>query len=125
MSSVNDRQVGGDHYKAPLQHWDWVELNKLRYLEGCATKYVARSRKKHDTPKVDLEKAIHYVQKLIELHEAGIINPRISETVKSVDELVVANSLNVDEEQVIRIITYWRDKDDLERAVEHLRWMLK
>ena len=48
--SVNDKQVAGSHYKSKIQHWDFVELNELRYIEGCATKYVTRWRGKHNYP---------------------------------------------------------------------------
>jgi hypothetical protein len=68
MSSANDRQVGGSHYSSTsgLQHWDLIELYGVGYLEGCATKYLQRWRKKNGLQ--DLEKAAHYIQKLIELH---------------------------------------------------------
>lgn len=65
MTSANDRQVGGEHYKATYQHWDFVTDAQLSYLEGCATKYLARWRKKNGTQ--DLEKALHYVDKMLEI----------------------------------------------------------
>ena len=66
MSNANDRQVGGTHYKgAALQHWDWVGELGLTYLEGCATKYVIRARKKNGAE--DLAKARHYLEKLKEV----------------------------------------------------------
>lgn len=66
--SANDRQVGGDHYrKVPgEQHWDRVyRLFGPGYFVGCATKYVERYKLKEG--KKDLEKAIHFIEKLIEL----------------------------------------------------------
>ena len=69
MTSANDYQVGGSHYntKDPaFKHWDWVIATGLGYLEGVATKYVARWRHSK-TGLQDLEKAYHYVQKLIEV----------------------------------------------------------
>lgn len=72
IASPNDRQVGGSHYKdstgkcphcgGDVQHWDWG--GSLPGLEYAATKYIARHRSKRG--KEDLEKAIHYIQKLIE-----------------------------------------------------------
>ena len=63
--SANDRQCGGDHYKnAPIQPWDFIARNGLGYLEGCVVKYVSRHTMKGG--KQDLEKAAHYLQKLIE-----------------------------------------------------------
>ena len=45
MMTANDRQIGGDHYQAELQHWDFIELNGLGYLEACATKYGPDSKR--------------------------------------------------------------------------------
>jgi len=61
---ANEKQVGGNHYQNQYQHWDWVGDNKLSYLEGCATKYIVRWRDKGGVQ--DLEKAVHYIEKLIE-----------------------------------------------------------
>lgn len=68
--SANDRQIGGDHYKkhgdTGEQHWDrQYRLFGPGYFVGCATKYIERYRDKNG--KQDLEKAIHFIQKLIEL----------------------------------------------------------
>lgn len=59
--SVNERQVGGTHYKSEYQHWDFVLDTHMNYLYGCATKYISRWRKKNGVQ--DLEKSIHYLQK--------------------------------------------------------------
>ncbi len=65
--SANDRQVGGKHYqKGGEQHWDRIyRLHGPGYFVGCATKYIERYQDKNG--KQDLEKAIHFIQKLIEL----------------------------------------------------------
>lgn len=65
--SANDKQVDGNHYKAKVQHWDFVVSNNLPYLEGCITKYVTRHRKKNGLQ--DLYKAKHFLEKLIEVEE--------------------------------------------------------
>lgn len=57
------QQVGGDHYNAPYQHWDWCAETGLGYLEGNATKYLARFRKK--CGREDLEKAASYIRKIL------------------------------------------------------------
>jgi hypothetical protein len=63
--SANDRQCGGDHYKnAPIQVWDFIARNGIPFLEGNAIKYIARHRQKGG--RADLEKAIHYLQKVLE-----------------------------------------------------------
>ena len=66
--TANDTQVAGDHYRTPIQHWDYVIANDLGYFEGQITKYVTRWRKKNGVQ--DLHKARHFLQKLIEVAEA-------------------------------------------------------
>jgi len=61
---ANDHQVGGQHYKTNYEHWDLVLATGMGYLEGCATKYVARWRNKDGV--ADLKKALHYVEKIQE-----------------------------------------------------------
>src|SRR4051794_15026671 len=62
---ANDRQVGGEHYKSPIQHWDFVEANGIPYMEAQIIKYVMRHAKKGG--RKDLEKAQHFLEKLIEV----------------------------------------------------------
>jgi hypothetical protein len=87
MSLDNNFQVGGNHYKGTaLEHWDWVESQCLTYLEGCTTKYISRWKKKHKYNNLqrivcgwlgiklasgfeDLEKAKHYIAKIIQRDE--------------------------------------------------------
>lgn len=63
--SANDKQVGGDHYQLEIQPWDYITLNRLGYLEGNIIKYVTRHKEKNGMR--DLEKAKHYIDKLIEV----------------------------------------------------------
>lgn len=69
--SVNDIQYGGDHYKkyGSLQPWDVITAWGLGYLDGTALKYIARWKDKNGIE--DLKKAIHFLQKTIEVHEKG------------------------------------------------------
>lgn len=68
MSSANDRQVGGNHYKTGgEEHWDRVWRLKLDYFQGQITKYVERWRFKNGVQ--DLHKARHFLDKYIELVE--------------------------------------------------------
>jgi hypothetical protein len=64
-TSANDRQVAGTHYRSPIQHWDYVWANDLNYFEAQVTKYVTRARKKNGLQ--DLQKALHFLEKYIEL----------------------------------------------------------
>lgn len=139
MSSANAKQVDGDHYRAPIQHWDWVEYNGIGYLEACATKYACRNRKKHDDPLIDLNKALHYVEKLQELFLLGVKKPRNRfalwlyrlthrnippltlicwgrQLAVSVDEFAEANDLTPDEAMVCTLLAFWGDETDLDAA---------
>ena len=65
MTKANDYQIDGNHYcngENETQHWDWAK--DLPYLEGCATKYIARHQRKRGLR--DLEKAMHFLAKIIE-----------------------------------------------------------
>lgn len=68
-NEANDRQVGGDHYRSPIQHWDYVIANEIPYMEAQIIKYVTRWRKKNGIE--DLRKAQHFLQKLIEVEISG------------------------------------------------------
>ncbi len=61
---ANSRQVGGDHYRSQIQHWDYVLANRIPYMEAQVIKYVTRWRKKGGIS--DLKKAQHFLEKLIE-----------------------------------------------------------
>jgi hypothetical protein len=64
--SVNDLQVGGDHYKKMgIQPWDVIEANGYDFWEGSALSYLMRWRSKGGV--ADLEKAKHYIDKMIDL----------------------------------------------------------
>lgn len=72
MSTANERQHGGDHYgTSEYQHWDWVTDCKLNYLLGCASKYVYR--RKGEDRVLELEKAVHYLDKAAEQGVPGSI----------------------------------------------------
>ncbi len=63
--SALDSQVGGDHYmEMPIQPVTFCERNGLSACESAVVKYVCRHRRKNG--RQDLEKAIHYLQILIE-----------------------------------------------------------
>jgi len=62
MNKTAVPQVGGTHYAAEYQHWDWAAETGLGYLESAATKYVSRWRQKGGAQ--DLEKAASYLAKL-------------------------------------------------------------
>jgi hypothetical protein len=64
--SANAKQHGGDHYKQfSIQPWDAIIDWQLGFLDGAAVKYI--SRWKHKGGVEDLRKAIHFLEKLIEV----------------------------------------------------------
>ena len=67
---ANNKQVGGNHYKqyGDLQPWDVITAWGLGYLDGTALKYIARWRHKGGLD--DIRKAIHFLEKFIEVEEA-------------------------------------------------------
>lgn len=121
--SVNDKQVGGEHYRSKVQHWDYVELNGLRYTEGCATKYATRNRKKGHQ-RQDLEKAVHYVEKVQDLHRNGVLAPRTAPIVITPEEFARSNDLTENEAEVVLLLTFWESDPELTRAIELLREMI-
>lgn len=66
MSKANENQVNGTHYKEKaIQPWDYIVGNNMGYLEGNVVKYISRWREKGGID--DLNKAKHYLEKLIEV----------------------------------------------------------
>jgi hypothetical protein len=108
VTEANARQIGGEHYQAEYQHWDFVAKHRLDYFDGNASKYVARAYKKGDAYE-QFQKAQHYVQKKIELG-------RVSDTDWSVavalgqsflDDLycfAVANGLSFDQTVILHAL---------------------
>ena len=66
--SANDKQIGGEHYKMDIEPWDAIRAWDLGYFDGTAVKYLARWKKKNGVQ--DLNKAKHFIEKLIEV-ESG------------------------------------------------------
>ena len=60
-----DKQIGGSHYQNfKIQPSKFVIENELLYPEGCVIKYILRHRLKGK--RQDLEKAIHFIEMIIE-----------------------------------------------------------
>jgi hypothetical protein len=111
---ANERQVGGSHYKVAgrVEHWDLVERYGLGYLEGCATKYIARHREKGG--RQDLEKSLHYIEKLIELHSEHGRVPRGVVPARVVTEFT--EGMGVHERGAINLLCRWDCLAHLEAA---------
>ena len=63
--SAYKKQVGGSHYKDMIiQPADFINKNKLLFAEANAIKYICRHQSKGKLQ--DIEKAIHYLEMIIE-----------------------------------------------------------
>ena len=62
------QQVGGDHYRTcAIQPVQFIEANRLQFIEGCVVKRVTRHDKPTGKGREDIEKAIHELRLLLEL----------------------------------------------------------
>ena len=61
------KQIGGKHYsKFSIQPTEFIYKNDIPFIEGCVIKYVCRWQDKGGVQ--DLDKAIHFIEMLKELH---------------------------------------------------------
>lgn len=68
--TAKDNQVGGNHYKnLKIQPVEYIMANGLNYCEGNVIKYVTRYKQKGGI--IDLEKAKHYIDLLIQEVQDG------------------------------------------------------
>lgn len=117
MSSANDRQEFGDHYQATFQHWDLIERYHIGYLEGCATKYLTRWRKKNGLQ--DLIKAKHYTEKLRELNGTIHRGPRGYVGDRTLVDFFAANGITDERERrAIGILCGTWNDETLGTAIE-------
>ena len=74
LERADNVQYAGNHYKQfqDMQPWNVVTAWGLGYLDGTALKYIARW--KHKGGIEDLKKAIHFLQKTIEVEEEKVKN---------------------------------------------------
>ena len=87
MSKANAVQVGGTHYKnKAIQPWDYIASNEMGYLEGNVVKYVSRWQDKGGLS--DLDKAKHYLEKLIEVETDKAICKASDRLMEVVDGMV-------------------------------------
>jgi len=120
MQRANEKQIGGDHYRCKYQHWDFATKNHLDYLQGCATKYVSRWRKKNGIQ--DLKKSLHYVEKLSENFKE-----RFGEKA-SIRELSLFQQFNelIDEEtKIIGLICNYKTLKNLKEAEVRIKMLIQ
>ncbi len=128
MNEANKTQVGGTHYASNYQHWDWAAaMFGSGYFKGAITKYVARWRKKSGVE--DLQKARHYLVKLIELVESGKVS--ITQSSEESDELCMTvdfcnvNRTAPSDSMVITGVTCATDKLGLVIALGNLDYLIE
>mgnify|MGYP003630731335 CR=1 FL=1 len=119
--AANDTQVGGTHYqKSDYQHWDWVPDNRIGYLEGAFTKYLIRWRDKDGIK--DLNKARHFLIKLIEKAEGGYTNKshmmssyaiEVSHASASTHIFLESHNLDVNQKMLCIFAAQWHSVDNL------------
>lgn len=60
-------QVDGSHYQLPIQPIDFIVENNIPFREANVIKYVVRHKQKNG--KKDIEKAIHYLQMILQSYD--------------------------------------------------------
>ena len=121
---ANDIQHGGDHYKgAEFQHWDLIARNGIGYLEGVASKYPTRWRRKNGAE--DVQKAIHYVDKILELIDDCGYRPSGVAPEEDLVRFFTQNGVtDVHERGAIRMLCTWSHRLHLEAARKDLTDLL-
>ncbi len=98
MSDALEKQVGEDHYsRMAIQPVEFIERNKLSFLEGCILKRLYRLGNKPGTDvEEDLYKILHEVDLIIGFQDEGVEFSRCDSLI-DVDTFTEANkfSLNV------------------------------
>ncbi len=120
-SEANKIQFGGTHYKSDYEHWDFVIDAGLDYLAGCATKYICRWRTKGGL--IDLRKALHFTDKLIEAAVSSKVKPSGC-TIPDAEVFCDANKITGDERVLIGLISSWTSTTDLVFARRHLDYYI-
>jgi len=65
---ASDKQVGGQHYKdMAIQPGQFIRANGIGWYEGNAIKYICRHNAKNG--RQDIEKAIHYLELVLEEYD--------------------------------------------------------
>jgi len=112
-------QVGGVHYQSTYPHWDWVLDINLGYLEGCATKYLARLDKKPGEARQEaLAKVRSYIEKTEENAARLLLRPRMPR--RWIDEktnaFCKANEIEDEAYVAVLLLSRWECPSDLREA---------
>lgn len=121
MPTANSMQIGGNHYKTAREHWDLCIAIGMGppYLACTATKYIARWRKKNGLQ--DLQKALHYVNKLLENQDKIKFTGKRNHDIQvEVERFVEANKLTEIEELAVDCLAQLVDERDLYCAQSYI-----
>jgi hypothetical protein len=125
--AANDIQVGGKHYKTKYEHWDWATDIGLSYLEGYASKYLARFGKPGTDPKKDIAKVFHIIEKISE-RSGQLLERRVKLSLDWVQEQTIAfceaNDIDRVARQVVHDLSYWQTRADLREANKRVQWIM-
>lgn len=104
-------QVGGSHYGTAYGHWDYCKDAQTPYLEGHATKYLVRWRKKGGIQ--DLEKALSFVEKIMVGNENTNCDRCTGEHDRLLYRMLDDNNVPDAEGTMIVAIIGWQRYEDL------------
>ncbi len=119
--SANSRQVGGSHYGGGgEQHWDVVDKFGVPYLEGVGSKYPLRWREKGGVE--DLEKTLHYIDKILESpdYHSRWSRPKTTNLVEATTALVERHNCGPIESRVVRTLLQGFSRAHLRNVREEL-----
>lgn len=124
MSKANQIQHGGTHYGAEYQHWDLVCDLQLNYYAANSTKYITRHEHKNGLQ--DVQKAVHYLEKWIELITERRMPPPsmpafgvTSAQTTMLNQFLQANGILEDQDRFfIAYVALARSSEDLVRAMQ-------
>ena len=112
LPKANEKQIGGEHYKASYECWDWIADCNIDFFRGTAVKYLLRWRKKNGVE--DLEKALHFLEKYDEIGWSTDEEFELCET----RDLINAHNLK---ETMEDVIIHTISRDDVMEAITLLR----
>lgn len=118
--NANERQVAGTHYAGDYQHWDFVnEALCGCYMEGQITRYISRWRKKNGVQ--DIQKALHYADKLLEMQASGAVESFNDQRTDAEADMAQAAlirfatsaGLNPREQEIMHLCATWTSANEL------------
>ena len=120
-ADVNLKQVGGKHYRTKYQHWDLMIKYDVPYMEAQMTRYVTRARKKNGIE--DLEKGVHYLEKVLSLPHYDPIYIKRPKAIPSWDikDFCDSNYLNEIESALIHNILQWANPKELKSILKDMQ----